>query len=78
MSTFDRINLCLDNLFGKKAESEDQSFTDDLNLDSLDIYEFSFELEDEFCLVIPAEDYADGQITTVRQAVEYIDKALDK
>jgi acyl carrier protein len=76
MSTFERLNGVLDELVGVKAENEDQKFREDLNLDSLDWIELTLMLEDEFGIEIPEEVYDKGQITTVRQAVEYLDKRL--
>jgi acyl carrier protein len=78
MSTFERINNCIDELVGIKATSEDQNLTDDLHMDSLDVLEFVIKLEDEFVIVIPDEDWEGGQIKTVKQVVEYIDKRLIK
>lgn len=76
MSTFERINKCLDDTVGKKADSEDNNFRDDLGLDSLDWLELALMLEDEFGIEIPEGDYDKGQITTVRQAIEYLDRRL--
>lgn len=76
MSTLDRINKCLEELGLEKSTDESQRFTEDLGLDSLDWIELSLMLEDEFGIEIPEEDYEEGQITTVKQAVEYLDKRL--
>ena len=76
MSTLERLNQCLDDLGDIQATSEDQKFREDLGLDSLDWLELALALEDEFGIEIPEEDYENGQITTVRQAVEYLDKRL--
>lgn len=46
------------------------SFVDDLGADSLDTVELVMALEEEFELEIPDEDAE--KITTVQQAVEYI------
>lgn len=48
------------------------SFVDDLGADSLDIVELVMALEEEFDLEIPDEDAE--KITTVGQAVDYINK----
>lgn len=53
----------------------DASFTDDLGADSLDIVELVMALEEEFGLEIPDEEAEN--ISTVRQAVEYIDQHAD-
>lgn len=49
------------------------SFVNDLGADSLDIVELVMELEDEFDIDIP--DDAAEKISTVGQAIEFIDKA---
>ena len=76
MNTFERINKCLDSIGCNQATDEGQQFQEDLGLDSLDWLELAIALEDEFGLEIPDEAYENGQITTVRQAVEYLDKRL--
>ena len=48
----------------------DSSFVDDLGADSLDTVELVMALEEEFGCEIPDEDAE--KITTVKQAVEYI------
>lgn len=48
------------------------TFVDDLGADSLDIVELIMALEEKFGLEIPDEDAE--KITTVGQAVEYIEK----
>jgi len=50
--------------------TEEASFQEDLDADSLDLVELIMELEDQFTVKISDED-AQG-ITTVGQAVEYI------
>jgi acyl carrier protein len=52
--------------------TEDATFQGDLNADSLDAVELVMAFEDEFDVEIPDEE-AEG-ITTVRQAVEYLEK----
>jgi acyl carrier protein len=51
-----------------KAEAH---FVDDLGADSLDVVELVMALEEEFGLEIPDEDAE--KITTVKQAIEYIE-----
>ena len=53
----------------------DSSFVDDLGADSLDTVELVMALEEEFTCEIPDEQAE--QITTVSQAVEYINKHLE-
>ena len=50
------------------------SFVDDLGADSLDTVEFVMALEEEFDCEIPDEEAE--KITTVQQAVDYINKNL--
>ena len=52
------------------------SFVDDLGADSLDTVELVMALEEEFKLEIPDEEAE--KISTVGQAVEYIEKNLPK
>ncbi len=52
----------------------DAKFIDDLGADSLDTVELIMQFEEEFNIEIPDED-AEG-LTTVKQAVEYIDGKL--
>ena len=54
--------------------TEDAKFIDDLGADSLDIVELIMDLESEFDLEIP--DESAEEITTVGDAVEYIEKNL--
>ena len=52
----------------------DSSFVDDLGADSLDTVELVMALEEEFECEIPDEEAE--KITTVQQAVDYINKNL--
>lgn len=54
--------------------TEDSKFKEDLNADSLDLFELVMALEDEFGVEIPSEDLE--QIVTVGDVISYInDKA---
>jgi len=52
------------------AITEEASFQEDLDADSLDLVELIMELEDQFGLKIPDEDAQ--KLTTVGQAVDYV------
>jgi acyl carrier protein len=54
----------------------DSSFVDDLGADSLDTVELVMALEEEFECEIPDEEAE--KITTVQQAVDYINNNLTK
>jgi acyl carrier protein len=54
----------------------EKSFIDDLGADSLDIVELVMAMEDEFGFEIPDEEAE--KITTVQQAVNYINAHLKK
>ncbi len=55
---------------------KDASFVDDLGADSLDTVELVMALEEEFDCEIP--DDAAEKITTVQQAIDYINANLKK
>ncbi|MFN8109834.1 MAG: acyl carrier protein [Thermoleophilia bacterium] len=50
--------------------TEEASFQEDLNADSLDLVELIMEMEDRFKIKIPDEDAE--KITTVGQAVDFV------
>ena len=50
--------------------TESASFKDDLGADSLDLFELTMALEDEYGIEIPSEDLE--KIVTVGDVVEYI------
>ena len=60
----------------KEEEIKNESkFIDDLGADSLDTVELVMALEEEFETEIPDEEAA--KITTVQQAIDYINKNLN-
>jgi acyl carrier protein len=71
-SVEERVKKIVVEQLGVKAEEvkDDASFVDDLGADSLDTVELVMALEEEFETEIP-DDEAE-KITTVRQAVDYI------
>ena len=74
MSTFDRVKkVVVEQLDVAEDEVTPQaSFVDDLGADSRDVVELVMGLEEEFDVEIPDEDAE--KITTVQEAVSYIDE----
>ena len=71
--TADRVKKIVVEHLGVEQEkvTEDASFIDDLGADSLDIVELVMAFEEEFGVEIP--DDAAEKITTVKDAIDYID-----
>ncbi len=66
------INVVAESLGMEESEIKaESSFKDDLNADSLDLFEMVMALEEEFDVEIPNEDL-EG-ITTVDDVVKYIE-----
>ena len=57
------------NLDGKEIKPE-SSFKDDLEVDSLDLFELVMAIEDEFGVEIPSEDL--GKLTTIQSVMDYL------
>ncbi len=76
MTTFERVSkVVVDRLGVEESDvTEDASFRDDLDADSLDVVELVMELEEEFDTEISDEDAE--QIVTVGDAVKYIEENL--
>ena len=56
--------------------TEETSFKDDLNADSLDLFELVMALEEEFDIEIPSEDLE--QLVTVGDVINYLkDKGVE-
>ena len=72
--TADRVKKIVFEHLGVEAEkvTEEASFIDDLGADSLDIVELVMAFEEEFGVEIP--DDAAEKITTVKDAIDYIDQ----
>ena len=71
--TADRVKKIVVEHLGVEGEkvTEEASFIDDLGADSLDIVELVMAFEEEFGVEIP--DDAAEKITTVRDAIDYIE-----
>jgi acyl carrier protein len=71
--TADRVKKIVVEHLGVEVEkvTEEASFIDDLGADSLDIVELVMAFEEEFGVEIP--DDAAEKITTVKDAIDYID-----
>jgi acyl carrier protein len=80
MATFseDRVKQIIVDQLGVAPEqvTPEASFIDDLGADSLDTVELVMALEEEFEIEIPDEDAE--KITTVHQAIEYINERRTK
>jgi acyl carrier protein len=72
--TADRVKKNVVEHLGVEADkvTEEASFIDDLGADSLDIVELVMAFEEEFGVEIP--DDAAEKITTVKDAIDYIDQ----
>jgi len=78
MSNVDeRVKKIVIEQLGVKEEevSNGSSFVDDLGADSLDTVELVMALEEEFECEIPDEEAE--KITTVQQAIDYVNEHLD-
>ncbi len=72
--TADRVKKIVVEHLGVESDkvTEEASFIDDLGADSLDIVELVMAFEEEFGVEIP--DDAAEKITTVKDAIDYIDQ----
>ena len=77
MSIEERVKKIVVEQLGVKEEevTSEASFVDDLGADSLDTVELVMALEEEFKTEIPDEDAEN--ITTVKQAVDYVSSNLE-
>jgi len=78
MSITEKVNDIISEQLGVKKEEikPESSFIDDLGADSLDTVEVVMALEEEFGIEIPDEDAE--KITTVGEAVKYIEEKISK
>ncbi len=78
MAVEEKIKSIIVDQLGVKAEevTPEASFLDDLGADSLDTVELVMALEEEFGIEIPDEDAE--KMTTVQEAVNYINKKVEK
>lgn len=79
MSTIDeRVKHIVVEQLGVKEDEvkNESSFIDDLGADSLDTVELVMALEEEFGCEIPDEEAE--KITTVQQAIDYVNANIDK
>lgn len=78
MSVAEKVNDIISEQLGVKKEEikPESSFIDDLGADSLDTVEVVMALEEEFGIEIPDEDAE--KITTVGEAVKYIEEKVNK
>lgn len=72
----DRVKKIVEEQLGVKPDdiTPDASFVDDLGADSLDTVELVMAFEEEFDIEIQDEDAE--KITTIQQAVDYIESKL--
>jgi len=75
-TTLERVQEILRDDLGYREEclSPDARFIDDIGMDSLDMVEFTMEVDEEFGIVI--EDIEWDEILTIGAAVTLIDKKM--
>lgn len=68
----EKVKAVIEEKLNAEGESitESTSFKDDLNADSLDLFEMVMALEDEFSIEIPSEDLE--KLMTVGDVLEYL------
>ncbi len=68
----EKVKAVIEEKLNAEGESitESTSFKDDLNADSLDLFEMVMALEDEFNIEIPSEDLE--KLLTVGDVLEYL------
>lgn len=73
----DKVKSITGQLLGHESWQlmESDSFTDDLGADSIDCLEINLDLEKEFSISIPDEEYE--KFVTIGDVVEYLDSVLN-
>jgi acyl carrier protein len=75
MSTTERLRTLFVNKFDFNIEElKPETTLAHLGLDSLDKIEFMFDIEDEFGIKIPDEEFQASAITTIQDIVEAVDR----
>ena len=71
---FERVKAIIEEKLNADGETitESTDFKEDLNADSLDLFEMVMALEDEFQVEIPSEDLE--KLSTVRDVLEYLEE----
>ena len=75
---FDKIKKIISSKTGinKDTITLESAITDDLSLDSIEIFEILSEIEDEFSIEVEEEAY--DSIKTVQDLVSYVENALEQ
>jgi len=74
MSTLERLKkLFIDKFDFNVEELKPQTTLEDLGIDSLDKIEFMFDIENEFQIKIPDEEF---KVTTIQDMVDAIDRFI--
>lgn len=74
---FEKIRKIISSRTGldKEAISLDANIVDDLELDSIEVFEILSEIEDEFSIEIDEDSYE--SFKTLKDVVEYIENAIE-
>ena len=76
-STFERVRKILTTKYSVEQDTiTPESSLQSLGLDSLDLIEFLFEVEDEFAIRVPQDGASALKMTTVQDIVDNIDKVI--
>jgi len=75
---FEKIKKIISSKTGinKNTITLESAITDDLSLDSIEIFEILSEIEDEFSIEVEEEAY--DSIKTVQDLVSYVENALEQ